>query len=100
MGQMKPLFLHILRVTPHSITKKSLREKCPYSEFFWSVFSRIRTEYGNILRISSYSVRMQENRDQKYSEYGHFSRSELDVRFPFPFFHIVFPLYLHCESVP
>ena len=21
----------------------SLREKCPYSEFFWSVFSRIRT---------------------------------------------------------
>ena len=28
----------------------SLREKCPYSEFFWSVFSRIRTEYGEILR--------------------------------------------------
>ena len=26
-----------------------LREKCPYSEFFWSVFSRIRTEYGEIL---------------------------------------------------
>ena len=24
----------------------TLREKCPYSEFFWSVFSRIRTEYG------------------------------------------------------
>ena len=23
----------------------SLYEKCPYSEFFWSVFSRIRTEY-------------------------------------------------------
>ena len=20
-------------------------EKCPYSEFFWSIFSRIRTEY-------------------------------------------------------
>ena len=27
----------------------SLREKCPYSEFFWSVFSRIRTEYGQML---------------------------------------------------
>ena len=24
----------------------SLREKCPYSKFFWSVFSHIRTEYG------------------------------------------------------
>ena len=25
-------------------SKQSLREKCPYSEFFWSVFSRIRTK--------------------------------------------------------
>ena len=50
-------------------------EKCPYSEFFWSVFSRIRTEYGEILRISPYSVRMRENRDQKNSENGHFSCS-------------------------
>ena len=33
--------------------------------FFWSVFSRIRTEYGEILRISLYSVRMRENTDQK-----------------------------------
>ena len=24
----------------------SLREKCPCSEFFWSIFSRIPTEYG------------------------------------------------------
>ena len=30
-----------------------LREEGPYSEFFWSVFSRIRTEYGGILRIQS-----------------------------------------------
>ena len=30
-----------------------------------SVFSRIQTEYGEILRISLYSVRMQENTDQK-----------------------------------
>ena len=29
----------------------SLREKCPNSEFFWSLFSCIRTEYGEILRI-------------------------------------------------
>ena len=26
----------------------TLRKKCPYSEFFWSVFSRIRIEYGEI----------------------------------------------------
>ena len=24
----------------------SVSEKCPYLEFFWPVFSRIRTEYG------------------------------------------------------
>ena len=26
-----------------------LRKNCPYSELFWSAFSRIRTEYGEIL---------------------------------------------------
>ena len=31
--------------------------------FFWAVFSVIQTEYGEILRISSYSVRMRENTD-------------------------------------
>ena len=35
-----------------------LREKCPYSELFWSAFSHIRTEYG--------------------PEYGHFWRSVRD----------------------
>ena len=52
-----------------------LREKCPYSEIFWSVFSRIQTEYGEIWSTSPYSVRMWENTDQENSEYGHFSRS-------------------------
>ena len=33
--------------------------------YFWSLFSRIRTEYREILCISPYSVRMQENTDQK-----------------------------------
>ena len=32
---------------------------------FWSVFSLIRTEYGEILRISLHSIRMRENMDQK-----------------------------------
>ena len=52
-----------------------LREKCPYSEFFWSLFSRIRTEFGEIWSIYPYSVGMPENTDQKNSEYGPFSRS-------------------------
>ena len=33
--------------------------------FFWSVVSCIRTEYGDILRKSPYSLRMQESTDQK-----------------------------------
>ena len=33
--------------------------------FFWSVFSSIQTEYGEIRSISPYSVRMRENTDQK-----------------------------------
>ena len=40
---------------------KSVQIRC----IFWSVFSRIRTEYGEIRSISSYSVRMRENTDQK-----------------------------------
>ena len=53
----------------------SLREKYRYSEFFWSVFFRIWTEYEEIRSISLYSVRIRENTDQKNSEYGHFSCS-------------------------
>ena len=52
----------------------SLREKCSYSEFFWSVFPRIRTKYGEIRTIPPYSVRMRENADQRNSEHGHFSQ--------------------------
>ena len=38
------------------IGRDKLRGKCLYSEFFWSVLSCVRTEYGEILRISPYSV--------------------------------------------
>ena len=50
----------------------SLHEKCPYSEIFWSAFSGIQTEYGEILCTFPYSVRMRENADQNNSEQGHF----------------------------
>ena len=45
------------------------------SEIFWSLFCRIWNEYGDLQGKSPYSVRMQENTDQKNSEYGHFSNS-------------------------
>ena len=50
-----------------------MRKKCPYLKIFWSVFSRIRTEYEEI-RIT---VRMREDKDQNNSKYGHFSLSAL-----------------------
>ena len=55
---------------------ETLREKCPCSELFWSAFSRIWTEHGEILRIFPYAAWMRENADQNNSEYVHFSRSE------------------------
>ena len=42
---------------------------------FWSAVSRIWTEYGEILRISLYLVRMRENVDHYNSEYRCFSHS-------------------------
>ena len=39
-------------------------------------FSEIWTDYGEIQSISSYSVRIRENMDQKKSEYGQFLRSD------------------------
>ena len=52
----------------------SLCEKCPYSELFWSAFSRIPTEYREVLSISTYSVQMWENTVQNNSEYGQLLR--------------------------
>ena len=68
------LYIFILKKTT------SLRKKCPYSELFWSAFSHIRTEYGEIRSISPYSVRMRENAGQNNSEYRHFLRSACHVK--------------------
>ena len=64
----------------------TLREKYPYSEFFWFLFSRIRTECGEILLISPYAVRMQENTDQKIFEDRHFSSSGINNLWHFKWF--------------
>ena len=46
--------------------QKSLREKYPNMELFLvRIFSCIRTEYGDLLYKSPYSVQIQENTDQK-----------------------------------
>ena len=44
----------------------------------------MRTEYGEVLRISPYSVQMRENVDQNNSEYGHFLRSDVLKQSPRP----------------
>ena len=33
----------------------TLHEKCSYTEVFWSIFSRIRIQYGVSLRIQLYA---------------------------------------------
>ena len=48
--------------------------------FFWSVFSCVQTEYGDLLRNSPCSVRTYENTDQKNSLFGHFSHSVQSVK--------------------
>ena len=48
----------------------TLLEKRPYSEFIWYVFSRIWIEHEEILRISPYSVQVQENRNNCTSDGG------------------------------
>ena len=47
----------------HTLHEKS----CLHLEFFWSVFSRMRTEY---------LLQMWENTEQKNSKYENFSRSD------------------------
>ena len=85
-GQRKPVFWYNLYSSCLKFGAKlrslsrliyyTLCEKCLYSELFWSIFFRIRTEYGEMLRISPYLVRMHENTDKNNSEYGHFLRSD------------------------
>ena len=43
----------------------SLREKCPNTEFFWSVFSCIWTEYGEIRYLSVFSPNVEKYEPEK-----------------------------------
>ena len=44
--------LQAVQTPPKIFCRASLRQKCPYLKFFWSVFYRIWTEYGDLLRKS------------------------------------------------
>ena len=59
----------------------TLRKKCQYSELFWSAFSRIRAEYGEVspasgLNTENYLSVFSRTMDQNNSEYGHLSHSD------------------------
>ena len=63
------LFTQCLNLSLSSVKAWRYNRHCVKSvqirSFFWSVFSRIRAEYGEILCIPPYSVRMRENTAQK-----------------------------------
>ena len=56
---------HLLGALNSLVKLSTLLETCPYLEFFWSLFSRIWTEYRE----------MRGKTDQRNSEYVHFSCS-------------------------
>ena len=59
--------LFYLSMLLRKVKQYSLREKCPHSKLFWSVFSVLGPNTERYLR---------ENTDQKNSKYGHFSHSD------------------------
>ena len=58
-----------------TLPRLTLHEKCLYSDFFWSAFSRIRTEHGDLLCKFPYLDRFRESTDQKNSEFEHLLQS-------------------------
>ena len=73
-------------------------EKPPYSEFFWSVFSHIWTEYGEMLHISPHSVRTWESTDQKNSELRRILRSGVFSTYPIGKLYLKIQLALFQEE--
>ena len=77
MGTTSLRFMNYVFYALVVLQKRALRKKCQYSELFWSVFSLIPTECGEIRSISSYSVWMRENADQNNSGCGHFTQKRV-----------------------
>ena len=73
---LRDLLCHILTI---------LRENCPNSEFSWSKFSRIRTEYGDLkkeISKSPYSTRTEENIDQKTPNWTLYTHWKFSRKYP------------------
>ena len=72
--QRIPIVEFSKRENSFTVRSKShtLRKKRLFLELLCFIFSRIRTEYGEIWSISPYYVKMRENADQNDSEYGQF----------------------------
>ena len=49
----------------HGGDQVTVQKNVQIRSFFWSVFSRIWTEYRDLLSKSQYSVKIQENTDQR-----------------------------------
>ena len=62
-------------------TTLSTTEKCSYSEFLWSAFSCMQTQYGDLRSKSLYSVGMRENADQENFKYGQFLFNVVFIKF-------------------
>ena len=61
----------LLEIIDYKFQRQPLREKVPYSEFLWSVFSHIWTEYREILRISPYKDWSRADLSSVYQFWGH-----------------------------
>ena len=58
-------------------TPLTLNENCYYFEFFWSVFSCIQIEYGELLCKSQNAFHIRGNTHHKNSKYGY---ADIDVK--------------------
>ena len=67
-------FLKICEIISNTVWKVSV------TEVFLVRISRIRIEFRKIIRICPYSIWMREIKDQKNSEYGHFSHSVIQTK--------------------
>ena len=77
----------VFNITHHTNLSNLKDSHCEKSvqirSYFWSVFSCILTEYGEIRRdISPYSVREREYRSRNNSVFGHFLRSDFVISTP------------------
>ena len=63
LGSNKNILLstedQVIRAETHCVKRVQIRS------YLWSVFSYVQIEYGDLLRKSPYSMRIQENTDQK-----------------------------------